>query len=116
MWRRERTGRRMNRPFSRFGTCPFSYDRLEDRALLTVVVATIGSTEGILFNDKVATFQPSDVQGSLPDLHAAISWGDGNASNGTIAANMQGGFDVLGANMFQEAGQFPVTVTVTGLG
>jgi Bacterial Ig-like domain (group 3) len=60
----------------------------------------------------VATFSDSDPTANAREFTATIHWGDGQASNGVVTANAQGGFDVMGANVYQKAGALPVSVDV----
>ncbi len=67
---------------------------------LTAVGTTIVATVGQAFNGTVATFSdamPGTVAGSY---HASIAWGDGQTSVGTVVANGQGGFTVIGTHYY----------------
>ena len=63
-----------------------------------------------------ATFSDSDPNGNANDFTATINWGDGHLSNGTIKANAQGGFDVLGTNTYFSPGEYTINVDVQDFG
>jgi hypothetical protein len=50
------------------------------------------------------------------DFTAAINWGDGSTSAGTIATNVQGDFEVRGQHTYTQTGQFSFTVAIQGPG
>ncbi len=56
---------------------------------------------------------------SLPvaasSFNASISWGDGASSLGTVQANGQGGFNVVGTHAYAQAGTYAVTVQLHDL-
>jgi hypothetical protein len=91
-------------------------ERLERRALLTLQVGPIAAIAGQTFNGPVATFAGGDLQGTLVDFQATISWGGGlsSSSPGTIAPNGQGGYTVSGSNLYPEPGHYTLGVVVTG--
>ena len=61
----------------------------------------------------VATF--TDPAGTEPpgDYHAMIDWGDQTTSPGTISGPNNGVFTVQGSHTYPQAGNFPITVTIT---
>lgn len=59
----------------------------------------------------VASFIDSDGD-PLSNYTAAIDWGDGSSSSGTITANADGSFNVSGTHTFAEAGFHPIDITV----
>lgn len=87
---------------------------LEGRSLLTLSIAPISAAEGIPFGGRVASFDVGDVQGTLADFRATITWGDGRTVQGSIVGRPQDGFDVFGSNTYAIQGAYPVGVTVTG--
>jgi hypothetical protein len=64
------------------------------------------------FTEKVASFT-SDFPASASDFTAEISWGDKTFSQGTIVANSQGGFDVIGSHEYFKETTFLVDVTIS---
>jgi hypothetical protein len=85
-------------------------------APLTATGVTLNATAGVPFTGTVATFTDADPTGTASDYTAAITWGDGHTSAGTIQTNGGGGFAVVGANTYAEAGTEPITVTITDVG
>jgi hypothetical protein len=71
----------------------------------------LSTTVGVPINGQVATFASTDVSGNSPQ--AAIAWGDGHTSTGTVVMNSSG-FAVVGANTYMDPGTYNVIVTVTG--
>jgi hypothetical protein len=61
----------------------------------------------------VATFSSANLSATAANFTAAITWGDGHQSAGTITPNGQGGFNVTGSNTYTQPGTYPVTVVVT---
>ncbi len=57
------------------------------------------------FAGVVATFTAVGATATGADFTAAIDWGDGTTSEGTVTANGQGGFDVSGTHTCTAAGQ-----------
>jgi hypothetical protein len=47
-----------------------------------------------------------------PVFTAAIDWGDGNQSDGTIADDGNGGFTVSGTNTYDDHGTYDFTITI----
>jgi hypothetical protein len=79
---------------------------------LHVSGANIQTTAGQAFTGVVATITGADPTATADSFTATIDWGDGNTSNGMIAADASGGFDVGGTHTYTQAGWYPVTVTV----
>ncbi len=65
------------------------------------------------FTGVVATFSDANPNAASTDYTAVINWGDGHLSNGKIAANNKGGFDVTGTNSFFSPGLYALSVGVT---
>jgi uncharacterized protein (TIGR03118 family) len=79
--------------------------------------ATIAATEGFAFSGIVATFTDTDPGGVVGDYSAAIDWGDGSVSAGTIATAPGGGFAVTGSHTYaEETKGLNVTVTISDVG
>jgi uncharacterized protein (TIGR03118 family) len=92
---------------------------LEARQLLTastiaITSADLHATEGRFFNAQVATFTDSNGDANPSHFTAAIHWGDGGTSSGTVVpdpAHHQ--FKVFGQHVFKEEGTAQITVSVT---
>jgi PKD repeat protein len=61
------------------------------------------------FNDTFPDTQPSDIS-------AAVNWGDGQTTPGTVAQPGGGGFVVSGSHTYLGKGADPITVTITAPG
>jgi hypothetical protein len=61
----------------------------------------------------VATFTDANPYGTVDDFTAWISWGDGWSSFGTILANGDGTFSVIGSHNYSGPGSGSVTYTIT---
>jgi hypothetical protein len=70
------------------------------------------ATVGTAFTGSVATFSDSDTTAKASQFTATINWGDGHISNGTVQANAQGGFDVMGTNTYATARLVPTSVHI----
>src|SRR5205823_6990383 len=64
------------------------------------------------FTGTVATFHTTIPTQTASSFKATINWGDGHTSNGTVAANTSGGFDVSGTNTYALPGLYPVSVLI----
>jgi hypothetical protein len=71
----------------------------------------VSATAGTAFTGTVATFTDADGSG-MSNFTATISWGDGRVSQGTIAADPKGGFDVTGTHTYAVGGTFSVFVSL----
>ncbi len=67
---------------------------------------------GSAYNGVVAMFDASNLGGVASDFSAAIEWGDGNVTVGTITPEGSGEFEVTGADTYTAAGTYPITVEV----
>src|SRR5260221_2988624 len=63
--------------------------------------------EGVAFNGTVATFTSADSA-----FNATINWGDATTTPGSIVAAGAGSFNVNGAHIYAEEGNFTVSITV----
>jgi hypothetical protein len=83
-------------------------------APLTLTGGPVSATEGAVFSGIVASFADSNPFSSAGDFTATITWGDGQTSVGTIAANPQapGHFTISGSNTYADARLFSVRVTI----
>jgi carbonic anhydrase/acetyltransferase-like protein (isoleucine patch superfamily) len=78
---------------------------------IAVTQVPVAAIEGTGINAVVATFtdaEPNDAG----EYTAAIDWGDGETSLGTIAA-AGGGFEVRGQHTYKRYGEYPVSVRVS---
>lgn len=73
---------------------------------------TVSTTAAALFSGTVASFTGVALN-SLSQYSATIDWGDGQVSNGTIAANSSGGIDVSGSNRYAASGTYTITVNLS---
>jgi hypothetical protein len=80
--------------------------------LLTTKGTTITPTEGVPFSGVVATFTDSNTNATTSFFTAAITWGDGNTSKGTVTGGT-GNFSVSAANSYVEEGNNIITVQIT---
>ena len=78
--------------------------------------ATLSATAGSAFQGAVASLTDSDASAQAGDFTATIDWGDGQTSAGTVVANSQGGFDVLGNHTYTSAQYYGITVDVSAAG
>jgi hypothetical protein len=85
-------------------------------AALSATGGNFSETAGQSFSAQVAHFTDADPQGTVSDYNAAIDWGDGSQSAGTVSVSPVGGFDVSGTHTYQSAGPATVNVTITDLG
>jgi hypothetical protein len=71
--------------------------------MITVKGQNIEATAGQSFAGVVATF--TDVTSTAPasEFAATINWGDGATSTGTVRADPNGGFDVVGTHTYSDA-------------
>ena len=84
-------------------------------AALSATGTTITGTEGAPAT-TVATFTDANLGATPADLSAAITWGDGASSAGTITANPSGGFNVTGSHSYAEEGTYGTSVTIIDAG
>jgi hypothetical protein len=76
----------------------------------------VHATAGQAFTGVAATFSDADPNANAKDFTANINWGDGHSSNGPIAADGHGGFNVIGTNTYASAGAFPIAVQIQDFG
>jgi hypothetical protein len=71
--------------------------------VITVKGQNIEATAGQSFSGVVATF--TDVSSTAPasEFTTGINWGDGTTSTGTVRADPNGGFDVVGTHTYTDA-------------
>ncbi len=95
---------------------PNGFPIVSGSAGTTNAAVTVTATQGRSFTGVVATFSDTDPNGNAKDYTAVINWGDGHLTNGTIAKNSSGGFDVSGTNTYAQAGTFPISVDIMDFG
>jgi uncharacterized secreted protein with C-terminal beta-propeller domain len=71
--------------------------------------ARITANPGREFTGSVATLTGMDPT----NLWASINWGDGTSSSGTITANGDGTFSVVGTHTYLQEKQYSITITLT---
>jgi streptogramin lyase len=74
---------------------------------------TITPTRGIAFNGSVASFKDGTPTATNSDFAAAINWGDGTKSAGTVTGAQGRPFSVSGTHTYANSGTFPLVVTLT---
>ena len=65
-------------------------------AALTLSSVSWSATAGTAYSGNIATFTDGNVDAAAGSFAAAITWGDGATSTGTVAANGSSGFKVTG--------------------
>jgi hypothetical protein len=83
---------------------------------ITVTGKSLGVVEGSAFSGVVATFTDANPLTDASYFDAHITWGDGSTSDGVIAANGSGGYDVTADHTYPTAGARTLTVQVVGSG
>jgi hypothetical protein len=85
-------------------------------ASLSASGTAVSAVAGEQFTATVAHLTDSNPDGVASDDTAAIGWGDGSTSSGTITADAGGGFDITGTHTYASAGTDTVTVSVSSSG
>ena len=81
---------------------------------ITAVPTTIKVIEGAAFCGVVATFKDPNKHSRAGEYKAAIDWGDGSTTVGTISGK-HGSFSVSGGHTYDEEGSYTITVTITDI-
>jgi hypothetical protein len=79
----------------------------------------INATEGSAFSGSIVSFTNNDTSATDlgTDYSAAIHWGDGIITTGTVTATGNGGYTVSGGHQYDTAGSsIPMSVVMTGAG
>ncbi len=84
-------------------------------APLTAAGVPVSATAGAQFSATVATFTDADPAGTALDYTAAINWGDGSNSAGTVSP-VPGGFAVTGSHTYAAGGTYSTSVTIDDVG
>src|SRR5262249_22590982 len=97
------------RPLARLRVEP-----LEERSVpaITTTPASLSFTEGISNTVAVGTFSDTDPSADS-DYTAAIAWGDGGTTAGTVTGDGAGNFTVTGTHTYPDELAVPLPVTVT---
>jgi len=74
---------------------------------------TATATAGVPVSASLASFDSSD---AAAEITAAVNWGDGTASSGTVVPEGGGAFAVTGSHSYAMAGSYTATVTVQDFG
>jgi uncharacterized repeat protein (TIGR03803 family) len=85
-------------------------------APLAATATAVTPVTNTAFTGVVASFTDADPNGTAGDYTATITWGDGQTSAGTIAANGAGGFTVSGTKTYAADGIYAITVTIADVG
>jgi len=76
----------------------------------------VSTSEGAAIAAPVATFTDANLNAPASDFTAIITWGDGATSTGTIAANGNGVFSVIGAHTYADEGSYALNVAIADKG
>jgi hypothetical protein len=80
-------------------------------------LAKASATVASNFSGVVGTFSDTDVTANAAEFKATITWGgEGKTTNGAVQSNGQGGFDVIGTNVFGTAVATPISIQIQDLG
>lgn len=82
---------------------------------LSAHAAAISGTEGVAFNGTVGTITDTGSGEPAANYTAAIKWGDGSTSVGTVSGSA-GNYTVTGSHTYAEEGSYTVTLTASELG
>lgn len=85
-------------------------------AALNTSGTNLSLTEGVAFSGLVARLTDGNPNATAADFTVTLNWGDGSTAAGTVAANGQGGFNVLGQHTYDEGGSYLVGVFVHDVG
>jgi phospholipase C len=85
-------------------------------ATLAASPVSFSSAEEAPFTATVARFSDANPSGNASAFAATINWGDGTSSGGTISADSQGGFDVMGRHTYSSNGSYSFNVNITDSG
>jgi uncharacterized repeat protein (TIGR01451 family) len=98
------------------GTNISSNIAVTDAALAGSGVPLAGQQEGNTFSGTVADFTDADPHGTPSDYNATINWGDGATTDGIIASDGVGGFNVLGAHIYVEEANYIIHTSINDVG
>jgi microcystin-dependent protein len=75
----------------------------------------VNGVEGAAFSATVATFTDADPNSLVSDFTAAIDWGDGTTSAGTVSVD-NGIYSVAGTHTYAEEGSYTATADISDVG
>ena len=81
-----------------------------------VTAGSINATEGASFSGVVGSFTDLDPTLVASNFTVTINWGDGTTTNGSVATNGSGGFNVSGTHTYAEEGSYVLTISATAPG
>jgi hypothetical protein len=76
---------------------------------------TVSLVEGSTSSNVIAKFTDADPNTTPSEYNVTVDWGDGTTTGGSVAADPNGGYDVLGSHNYDE-GQYQVKVTIQDAG
>jgi hypothetical protein len=89
----------------------------QDGATLQVLLnRTLQAKAGQAFTGTIASFTDGNPLATTGDFTATINWGDGQTTqvgSDAFVANSQGGFDLVPSHVYQAAGTYSISITVT---
>lgn len=85
-------------------------------APLSATSATVSGIEGAAINATVATFTDENPTAGASDFTAAINWGDGTTTSGTVVLQKDGSFAVDGSHTYAEEGNYQPIVSISDVG
>ncbi len=94
------------------GTGPFAQPQDVFDAPLAATGTSLTASLGSALSGVVANFRDASPLGTASQFSAAIDWGDGTSSAGSIGTNLDGSFAVSGTHTYVAAGSDSVTVTI----
>jgi photosystem II stability/assembly factor-like uncharacterized protein len=78
--------------------------------------AGFAGVEGVAVSGTVATFTSANPLAQASRFSATITWGDGTTSFGTVQADPNGGFDVVGTHAYGTLGLYAISVLIQSEG
>lgn len=85
-------------------------------AQLTASGAGFNASQNTPVAATVAAFVDANTASNASEFSAAIAWGDGTSTAGSVAAAPGGGFAVTGSHTYTKTGSFTVAVTISDTG
>lgn len=85
-------------------------------APLSAQPLAFNATEGSRFNGVIGSFTDASPNAPTSDFTVNIDWGDGSNSTGTVTALGNGQFNVSGAKLYREQGNYALKISVKDVG